>query len=289
MENDASATTSGPHDAGLCSLRSLPVSSDEVSVIDRWRVDGVLDALRKGRTRGLVLQCSRKDGTQRDLVVKTLDKGISETGLFCEFFGNVVARAVGLNTPEPSLVHIDLDAAALINSSGAVRAIDKTVPPGLAVGCTYLRPAPLPPRTDGLSVAQVEEAALIYAFDLLVHHPDRLVDNPNVLMFREHFIAIDFDLTFSFLWDILGGIEAWEVSKLRFPEHYFRQLLRASAFIKWENVVHKALSFETADLEGFVQALPDQWHDAGARAVRHLRDVQSHEADFRWELMRTLS
>jgi hypothetical protein len=185
---------------------ALPLSSDEVSVIHRWRVDAVLDVVRNGRTRALVLQCRREDGTRRDLVVKTLDMGDTETGLFCEFFGNVVARVAGLNTPEPSLVHIDFGYGRLINFSGAVRAVGKTVVPGLAVGCTYLRPAPLPPRTDGLSVAQVEEAALIYAFDLLVHHPDRRVDNPNVLMFREHFIAIDFDLTFSVLWEILSAV-----------------------------------------------------------------------------------
>ena len=66
------------------------------------------------------------------MLVKTLDQGITETGLFCEYYGNVVAREAGLSTPEPALIDIDFDAARMINESSAARQIGKRVPPGVA-------------------------------------------------------------------------------------------------------------------------------------------------------------
>lgn len=103
------------------------------------------------------------------MLVKTLDQGLTETGLFCEYFGNVVAREAGLSTPDPALVAIDLDAAHMINDSAAARQIGKRVPPGIAVGSELIRPAPLPPRTTGLTPEQLNEAAAIYVYDMVVH------------------------------------------------------------------------------------------------------------------------
>jgi hypothetical protein len=257
-------------------------------VIREWQVETVLGASEVGRSRALILHC-RSDSDTRDLLVKTVDTGITDTGLFCEFFGNIVAREIGLSTPEPALVAIDASTAAMINAAPIVRAKGKKVDTGTGVGCEYIRPAPLPARTSGLSAAQLEEAALIYSYDLLVHHPDRRITNPNVFLFKERFIAIDFDLTFSFLWDIFGSIPAWEVSKLKFvSDHFFFKLMRDSK-IPWGEVLPKALSYDADKLDVFVQKLPERWHDHGRRVIDHLRLVKDHETEFRWELLRTVS
>jgi hypothetical protein len=225
------------------------------------------------------------------MLVKTIGSELTETGLFCEYFGNVVAREAGLLTPAPALIHIDLDTAHMINESTTVKAEKKTVLPGLAVGCEYLRPAPLPPRNTNLTSEQISEAAAIYVYDLLVDHPDRRTRNANLFMLRGHFVAFDFDMTFSFLWDVLGGVaSAWEVSKRTYyADHYFYAFFRGMKGVDWVNAINRVLSIDTTKLEQLEQDLPENWRAYSRRAATHIRDVQSNADAFRWEVLRTVS
>lgn len=224
------------------------------------------------------------------MLVKTLDQGLTETGLFCEYFGNLVAREAGLSTPEPALVSIDLDTANMINESAAARQIGKRVPPGTAVGSELIRPAPLPPRTTGLTPEQLNEAAAIYVYDMVVHHPDRRKANPNVVMVRSHFVAIDFDMTFSFLWALGGGVEPWQISRLAFPaDHYFGEVLTAAKNLDWDVHIDRALSGQPSRLEIAAETLPSEWHEYAERVIRHFESIIDHRDEFRWELLRTVS
>ena len=76
--------------------------------------------LEKGRTRPLVIQCRRKplapdEGQDNDrvskkpflMVVKAIGlPEVNEINLFCEVVGNVLAREMGVNTPNPALVYL---------------------------------------------------------------------------------------------------------------------------------------------------------------------------------------
>ncbi len=224
------------------------------------------------------------------MLVKTLDQGITETGLFCEYFGNVVARQAGLSTPEPALIEIDLDTAHMINESSAAKQLDKRVPPGIAVGSQLFRPAPLPPRTTGLTIEQLDEAAAIYVYDMLVHHPDRRRANPNVIMVRGHFVAIDFDMTFSFLWAIGGTVQPWRVSTLAFPsDHYFAQVLTAAKTLDWDVHINRTLSIDMTQLRTDADALPEGWKNDAERVLIHIQTLIDHRDEFRWEVLRTVS
>ena len=254
-----------------------------------WQVDAVLDAAKFGRTRALILQCS-SEGQSRDMLVKTLDQGITETGLFCEYFGNVFAREAGLATPEPALVSIDLDTSHMINESSAAKQIGKRVPPGIAVGSQLIRPAPLPPRTTGLTPEQLNEAAAIYVYDMLVHHPDRRNANPNVVMVRGHFVAIDFDMTFSFLWAIATPVEPWQVSRLSFPvDHYFSEVLAAAKTLDWDIPINRTLSIDWTSLQATADAMPEGWRHHADLVLAHVTTIIDHRDEFRWEVLRTVS
>lgn len=178
----------------------------------------------------------------------------------------------------------------MINESAAARQIGKRVPPGLAVGSELIRPAPLPPRTTGLTLEQLNEAAAIYVYDMLAHHPDRRKGNPNVVMVRGHFVAIDFDLTFSFLWALGGGVEPWQISRLAFPsDHYFAEVLSAAKDLDWDTHLSRTLSLEPARLELAADLLPAEWRTYAERVIGHLASVIDHRDEFRWELLRTVS
>jgi hypothetical protein len=224
------------------------------------------------------------------MLVKTVDQALTETGLFCEYFGNVVAREVGLTTPEPALVAIDLDTSHMISESSAAKLIGKRVLPGIAVGSRYIRPAPLPPRTDNLTPDQISEAAAIYVYDMLVHHTDRRRQNPNVYIVRGHFIAIDFDMTFSFLWAIGDQVPPWQVSRLPFPyDHYFHDLLKGEKSFNWDVAIARALAVDVDRLRGAIPTLPLNWHVSANRVLSHLTEVIGHDEDFRWEVLRSVS
>jgi hypothetical protein len=224
------------------------------------------------------------------MLVKTVDQGLTEAGLFCEYFGNVVAREVGLSTPEPALIEIDLDTSHMISDSSAAKLIGKRVPPGIAVGSRYIRPAPLPPRTDNLTPDQLSEAAAIYVCDMLVQHPDRRRKNPNVVIVRGHFVAIDFDMTFSFLWAIGDSVLPWQVSRLPFPhDHYFHDLLKNEKSLDWDAPIARALTVDVDRLRGAITMLPSGWHPFADRVLSHLDEVIGHNDEFRWEVLRSVS
>jgi hypothetical protein len=254
-----------------------------------WQVDAVLEAAKSGRNRALILQCS-SEGESRDMIVKTIDQDLTDTGLFCEYFGNLVAREAGLSTPEPALIAIDDDTSSMINESSAAKSTGKLVAPGVGVGSRFLRPAPLPPRTSNLTSGQVSEAAAIYVYDLLVHHPDRRRKNPNVVMVRGHFVAIDFDMTFSFLWAVGNHTPPWQVSKLAFPaDHYFHDMLRGERSFDWDVPVGRSMVIDVPKLRSAVSTLPPSWHVAADRVLSHLEEVIDHGDEFRWEVLRTVS
>ena len=224
------------------------------------------------------------------MIVKTVDQGLTETGLFCEYFGNVVAREAGLSTPEPALIAIDDDAARMLTESSAAKSIGKQVSPGVAVGSRFIRPAPLPARTNNLTSEQVSEAAAIYVYDLFVHHPDRRRKNPNVVMVRGHFVAIDFDMTFSFLWAIGDRTPPWQVAKLSFPaDHYFHDMLRAERSFDWDVPVERSMAIDVAKLRSSVSTLPPNWQMAADGVLSHLQEVIDHGDEFRWEVLRTVT
>jgi hypothetical protein len=224
------------------------------------------------------------------MFVKTIDRELTETGLFCEYFGNVVAREANLMTPEPALVAIDLDTAHMINESSAAKAVGKRVPPGVAVGAELIRPAVHPARASSLSPEQLHEAAAIYVYDMLAHHVDRRVSNPNLLMLRGHFVTIDFDMVFPFLWPLAPAIEPWEVSKLRFPEaHYFAEVLRGARSLDWDSVLESTLAVDVERLRGTYAEMPEAWHGYADRVLSHIAAVIEHRHQFRWEVLRTVS
>ena len=79
----------------------------------RWEVE-YLEHVLGGRTRPLVLRCSQigvnPNPVKRSLVVKALGlPEITQRGLVCELFGNMLAREAGVVTATPAIVEIDAD------------------------------------------------------------------------------------------------------------------------------------------------------------------------------------
>src|SRR5436189_4838166 len=99
---------------------------------------------------------------------------ITESKLFNEAFGNLLAQELGVATPTPALVEISPQ--FLIVSRHALSGKRQHLQSGLAVGTERLEALmPVPPGVH-LSKEALAHAARMYGFDLSGQTPDRRID-----------------------------------------------------------------------------------------------------------------
>jgi hypothetical protein len=118
--------------------------------------------------------------------------------LLFEVTGNLLARRLGINTPEPALVEMTDPFLASVQSSSSRQAPTA----GIGVGCEYLTAGfNTSPKFDDIDETFLEQAASIYAFDMLVQNDDRTrvpPGNANYGVHNEKLFAFDFELLFGF-------------------------------------------------------------------------------------------
>lgn len=194
-------------------------------MLKRWQAESFRTILENGRTKPLVVECSRigdsllepeLDGTtppRREFVVKALgNPEVTESLVTKELLGNMLARAYGLETPEPAIVIISEAFAGATNPVLARYGFQ--IKPGIAAGCAYIRGGFSSPAVGAIpSEEELAAMALLYGFDMASQNPDRLPIRPNCAMKGSKLVAFDFDQCFSFLYLILTSGEPWEVSK----------------------------------------------------------------------------
>jgi hypothetical protein len=141
-----------------------------------------------------------------------------------------------------------------------------------------------------MSQDQIQDAAHIYLFDLLVQNADRTSRNVNCLVVARQLAAIDFETSFSFLYPIIGNsAHPWEVSRQGIaPRHLFHHVLNSSA-VEWAVLVPHFLSTIFEVLEQCEIWLPDAWRIWKRRVDDHFRSLQEHEHELVFEVVRSLA
>lgn len=140
-----------------------------------------------------------------------------------------------------------------------------------------------------LSQEEVEQATLIYGFDLLVQNPDRRWDRPNCALLAGSLIAFDFERCFSFLLPIIGGLASpWEVSRHGIAaNHLFHSVLKARA-PSWTPLIDRLRALPVERLDQLASALPGAWQSEAARVREHVTEVIMNLHEFELELQRSL-
>lgn len=252
-----------------------------------------------GRTRPLVIECSRSsdeneegsgDNEESSLkVVKGFDlPEITEFSLFCELFGNSLARMLGLKTPEPCLVHVS---APFANAANLILEREGLVlKAGLASGCQYFSGGYRNVTPETLSSDELQEAAQIYAFDVLAQNPDRIRQRPNCAMSSVGITTYDFETAFSFVRLIGKQPSPWEVSKHGLARnHLFYSALRArKKELSWKPFISQMRKLTKPHLERMTGGLPHTWLAHTPKIYSHILTVVEHAKDFELELRRSL-
>lgn len=253
-----------------------------------WEAENLENQLQGGRTKPLVVECSRAGHANKMLVVKAMGlPEVTQQSLFQEAFGNLLARELGVNTPEPALVHLSQE---FVESVSRFNVFNLRLATGIGVGTEYFKSGfdNLTPNKS-LPLEETAQAALIYGFDLIAQNPDRRPDKTNCAMRSGQLMAYDFEMAFSFLLPILGkASEPWEFSQHGLAQrHLFHTMLKQQA-VDWTPLIQAMKRLNARRLQQLMAALPEQWTELAERVSAHFLAVRSQSAKLALELARSL-
>jgi hypothetical protein len=261
-------------------------------VINTWEAIRLDNIVRTGRTKPLIIECvSREDRRlRRSMLVKAFAlPEVDHSGLFCELMGNLLARDFGIDTPEPGLVYLSNDFITVTNL--VLRTHGLRLVSGVGVGCEYFQKGFTTPFLGAAFIREeMAQAALIYAYDLIVQNPDRHAKNPNCSLLGNRWVAFDFNLAFSFIHPLIGvQPKPWELSKIKFEnQHIFHRPLQRQC-IDWTPLLAAVKAMDRRRIESWSNDLPLEWRTWTPTICEHLDEVQAHADNLEMELQRSLA
>ena len=228
-----------------------------------------------GRTEPLLLGAEDADCKVVEVVVKFRGREMSEKSQIAELVAAPLANLLGIDVPQPAVVEVPNGFEAILPSAFAASVRSS---PGPNFGSVHLGAGFTTWAVGRVPVGvQRDQAAAIFAFDLLVQNPDRLARNPNLWTRSDRLGVYDHDLAFSFLhMPIIGGpplpwLVASQASGFRFMEdHVFYPALRTGRLdLGPMEAKLEALSNEA--IEGLLNPVPAEWR-AGNDLCRQIAD-----------------
>jgi hypothetical protein len=136
---------------------------------------------------------------------------------------------------------------------------------------------------------ELEQMAVLYAFDMLVQNPDRRLDNPNCGVLDGKLVPFDFEMCFSFLM-ALGDPDPCAISNLGLAgRHCCHEVLRArKSSVSWKPVLDALRSLTNKELQQIITAVPLEWQNAAERVRSHMNTILRQLDIIEMELQRSL-
>jgi len=267
-------------------------------VLERWEAERLDNVFGDGRTKPFVAECSLVDvaeispsdpETERFVVKSLGNPHVTEFSLFNEVVGNLLARRLGLNTPEPALIKITENFAEAAHST--VARYSYSIVPGTAAGAAFLGTGLLPPSAGVISGDTLEQLVRIYAFDLVMQNPDRRVDKPNCMVQRGNVIAFDFELCFSFIFAIPAADPCDFCSHGIARRHLFHSVLSSALSkvgIDWQPFLKSLKALSDEQVHNITLSVPSEWATFAGKIEQHIKFMRTQEARIELELHRSL-
>jgi hypothetical protein len=245
-----------------------------------------------GRTAPLLCGCEdQNENHAGEYVVKlggSMDRGVS--GLIAELLGSRLASHFGILVPEPAIVHVSQEFAALVAKKNPEKAVAILASVGLNFGSRLIHPVTVWPVNRTIPEAMRQAAVEIFAFDALIQNPDRRVENPNLFTQSDDIFVYDHDLGFSFLLNILPNPQPWNMDAEPYlPNHVFFSRLRSHG-VSLAQFKERLLALTDEAVEQLGAEVPEEWPHPDYQRVRgHLCAVRDHADDFIASLERRLA
>lgn len=203
-----------------------------------------------------------------------------------ELLGSYAAWQVGLRAVEPVQVTVMPEFAELLRGQPAYELIAKSV--GHNYGSVFHQGREFV-TGQPLSTTELEQAKLIFAFDVLIQNPDRRPGKQNMLADGTSIVLLDHELAFSFTQALFPARYPWLIpdEDLRWiRNHYFFPYLRGKRI----DFRPLGVNLQQLDVDFWAQAqlhVPPEWRTAGGPAIEaYLSKALSHVEEFTTNLNR---
>jgi len=204
------------------------MQAEQPIVIRKFEAVQFRGKLQRGLNRPFLVIGQPQNGGSRELLVAKSRAGYSDRpeAMLRELFCLMLARALGLRSPEPVLVHFqvgwEFSAADFPDIADLIK---KSIGWNLATvhlgeGWKQWTSGEMPPSVPMSAVEGV------YAFDAIVQNADREQENPNLLWRRQDLACFDFDRAFPFLRDYANDSHPWRKALRR--QNLYRHCLHST-------------------------------------------------------------
>ena len=235
----------------------------------------------------MLLGAEDADGKGVEVVTKLRGPELNVKAQISELIAAPLAAHLGLEVPQAAVVDVPAGFEAIVPVAHASAFRTSA---GRNFGSVHLG-ASFTTWAVGRSPAGVQrdQAAEIFAFDLLIQNADRRATNPNLWSRSERLGVYDHEQAFSFLHlPIIGGaprpwVLAGQTAAFRFMEaHAFYPSLRGAKLNlgPFENRL-AALSDEV--IQGLLEPVPAEWqqgNDLGGKIAEYLREAREERTAF---------
>jgi hypothetical protein len=246
-----------------------------------------LQPMGTGRTRPVLLWAEDADGRVLEVVVKLRGPEMSAKAQIAELVAAPLADLLGIDVPQAAVVNVPDGFDEIVPALYATAVRGST---GAAFGSVHLGTSFTTWAVGRAPVGvQRDQAAAIFAFDLLVQNPDRRAVNPNLWTRSDRLGVYDHEQAFSFLHlPIIGGpprpwVLANQATGFRFMEnHVFYPALRGGRLDLGPFEARLAALSDKA-IEGLLKPVPAEWregHDLCERAADYLREAREQKTTF---------
>jgi hypothetical protein len=235
-----------------------------------------------GRNRPLLLGCEGPCGDELEVVVKFRGREMTEKSQCSELIAAQLADDLGLQAPQAAVVDVQLGFEAIIPEKGLAEMVKNS--PGSNFGSVHLGAGftTWPPGRAPFG-AQRDQAAEIFAFDVLAQNPDRRAGNPNLWARSNRLGVYDQEQAFSFLSvPIVGGTpKPWSVATQSesfgfLKQHIFYHSLRGGP-LNLGPFKEKLGALTEKQIRGYIDAVPAEWRGLGnfcGQVAAYLREAR---------------
>ncbi len=236
---------------------------------------GGLGVMETGTTEPMKIRgVDIETGERGQFVVKFYNSSRMSAKSSCrELLGAWMARELDIKVIEPVIVNINEDFVNTISGERGYHSALKSI--GLNFGSVYEAGyMELVKGNFRLEKHLLDQAKMIFVFDMFIANADRGAGKPNVITNSDSFLVFDHELAFSFA-DLLSfarNQEPWVIStseKELYETHLFYPYLRRSN-IDFSEQTERLSRINTRFWDRVNQFVPDEWR------TEELADIKAH-------------
>ncbi len=249
-----------------------------------------------------------KGGVNQPLVVKAVDavnyrseeyvlkyrggEGMNEMTSGLELMGSFMAAQVEIPTPDVAIVVVTDDFLEQLKSEPEYQNVSKGK--GINFGSKYEKIKTDVYKGQLMTPGQVQQAARVFAFDLLIDNADRNDVKPNMFLAHDNIYVYDHEKAFGFL-RLLTLFQPlnppWQLDDLGINtamKHFLFRWLKGNHRIDWDDALSTFHCLDEAFWSKALELLPPAWDNPTdntfARIRERTEEIVNHLTEFKTEI-----